>query len=209
MRTKQSPEYWAWRGMLFRCLNPKATYFPKYGGRGIAICERWMTYKNFLEDMKERPSAKHSLDRIDVDRDYEPSNCRWATATMQSRNKQCHKEPDVGVNYHPLSGKWHARIKVGGRSIPLGLYSIKDEAIAARKEAEQKYWVRGEPVLRAGGLSPRNASGHTGVRWIERRGVWVAYAYKANAQIHLGSFKSMDDAIRARKNHSSQEEDKP
>lgn len=73
--------------MKQRCLNPDHKSYPKYGGRGITICERWLKFEAFLEDMGH-PPEKHSLDRIEVDGNYEPSNCRWADAYTQQRNKR-------------------------------------------------------------------------------------------------------------------------
>lgn len=77
-----------WRGMLARCRNPNNHKFKDYGGRGIKVCERWLVFENYLSDMGLRPSPVHSIDRIDVDGDYEPSNCRWATPKEQAANKR-------------------------------------------------------------------------------------------------------------------------
>lgn len=76
----------AWSGMRDRCNNPKNASFHNYGGRGIRVCERWSDFLNFVADMGHPPSKAHSLDRIDVNGNYEPSNCRWATAKEQCRN---------------------------------------------------------------------------------------------------------------------------
>lgn len=86
---RKSPEYFVWRGFVTRCENPNNHAFAHYGGRGITVCARWrQSFAEFYADMGPRPSPKHSIDRIDVDGDYEPSNCRWATATTQIRNKR-------------------------------------------------------------------------------------------------------------------------
>ena len=82
-----TPEYNTYNAMLGRCLNENNHKFEHYGGRGIKICDRWKeSFANFYEDMGARP-AEHTLDRIDVNGDYEPANCRWATATQQAQNK--------------------------------------------------------------------------------------------------------------------------
>ena len=82
-----SAEYRAWRHMRTRCENANHPQFFRYGGRGIQVCNAWLEFENFLADMGLRPSNDHSLDRIDVDRNYEPSNCRWATEKEQQRNR--------------------------------------------------------------------------------------------------------------------------
>lgn len=85
-KKRDMPEYRWWQNMLNRCRNPITPAYRNYGGRGIAVCERWLTFENFLADIGPRPSPKHTLDRIDNARGYESGNVRWATKAEQMRN---------------------------------------------------------------------------------------------------------------------------
>jgi hypothetical protein len=82
----KTPEYSAWLHMRERCFNPNNSRYARYGGRGITICERWNAYENFSVDMGLRPSPQHSIERINNDGNYEPSNCKWATRKEQQQN---------------------------------------------------------------------------------------------------------------------------
>lgn len=84
----QTPEYRAWASLLSRCRNPKAAGYRHYGGRGIKACTSWLQFENFLMDMGRMPTKQHSLDRIDLNGNYEPNNCRWATHQQQARNRR-------------------------------------------------------------------------------------------------------------------------
>jgi hypothetical protein len=83
--------------MIGRCYNPSNPRYKDYGDRGITVCDRWKnSFETFFRDMGEKPSNKHSIDRIDVNGIYEPSNCRWVTATTQARNTRRNVKITIG-----------------------------------------------------------------------------------------------------------------
>lgn len=85
----KTPEYSAWNNMRRRCDNPRHRQYKHYGGRGIAVCERWQTsFDAFLSDMGQRPTKDHTLERVNNNEGYGPSNCTWATRKQQNRNQR-------------------------------------------------------------------------------------------------------------------------
>ena len=82
-----TPTYYIWAAMWRRCRDPNASGFADYGGRGIKVCDRWKSPENFLADMGARPTGL-TIERLNTNGDYEPSNCTWATYTVQNRNRR-------------------------------------------------------------------------------------------------------------------------
>ena len=103
----KSPEFSSWINMRTRCNNPKSTWFIHYGGRGIKVCERWeISFENFIADMGKKPSAQHSIERVNNNGNYEPSNCVWATKKEQARNR---RKPNVSTSASALDGQQASR----------------------------------------------------------------------------------------------------
>jgi hypothetical protein len=99
----KTPEYYAWAAMLQRCYNPNNSFYKRYGARGITVCERWKnSFADFYSDMGAKP-ANTSIDRIDNNGNYEPSNCRWATQKAQLANREITKKLEVDGRRTALS----------------------------------------------------------------------------------------------------------
>ncbi len=90
-----------WTQMKYRCLTPTSHAYDRYGGAGIFVCDRWLIFENFFEDMGYPPSKKHSIDRIDGTKGYSKENCRWATSMQQSANLKTNKKITLnGIVYN-------------------------------------------------------------------------------------------------------------
>jgi len=111
-----TPTYRSWLAMRRRCHSPRATSYDRYGGRGIRVCDRWDDFNNFLADMGERPSAEHTIDRLDCDGDYQPGNCRWATPIQQGNNRRCNRVLTLGERSQTLA-QWAQELGIDERTI--------------------------------------------------------------------------------------------
>ena len=110
--------------MKTRCINANSKSYKDYGGRGIKVCDRWHDVRNFIEDMYPTFKEGLMLDRINNNGNYEPSNCRWTTMTVQGRNTRilyAHNTSGYrGVSIKTGTSRYFARIKVNGKNIHIG-----------------------------------------------------------------------------------------
>lgn len=129
-----TPVYWVWNSMVRRCKNPTSQVWKDYGGRGIRVCDRWQDFENFYADMGEPPEG-HSLDRIDVNGNYEPGNCRWATKDVQQHNVRARTSTGhLGISWSDERQRYVWRVMRHGQS-KQGRCLTLDDAIAARDAA--------------------------------------------------------------------------
>lgn len=153
----RTPEHRAWVSMKQRCANPKKREYPHYGGRGITVCAEWAaSFTEFYRAVGPRPSQDHSLDRIDVNRGYEPGNVRWATQQQQVENTRVARNFTLNGRTQTLSA-WAremglARGQINGR---LAAGWSMEEAILTPSIAGQKHHMR---VTRD--YSQRSRDGH-------------------------------------------------
>ena len=126
--------YSTWRDMLRRCYDERTKTYDYYGGRGIKVCERWHKIENFMEDMSGSHIDGLTLDRIDSNGNYEPSNCRWATKTEQSTNQRIRKDNKTGYVgiYKKENNKYTATVRAFGKSKYLGTFSNIMDAVITR-----------------------------------------------------------------------------
>jgi hypothetical protein len=124
--------------MRQRCLNPNNKDYHRYGGRGICIDSRWNSFDIFMSDMGQRPEGDFSIDRIDTNGNYEPSNCHWATREQQNRNRRIRYNTKSGLSgvTEIHTNYWRVRLA----QIALGCYDNIFDAACARKSAENKLW---------------------------------------------------------------------
>lgn len=143
--SKYHPYYRTWKGMRERCSNKNHKDFSIYGGKGVRVCDRWNSFQNFVIDMGIRPDG-YTLDRINGDGHYEPSNCRWADLKTQAKNqkkrktgfkKGAYKNSTTGIKgvYNLPNGKFRAVIHENGKNKHIGCFDNVESAIQSLKRA--------------------------------------------------------------------------
>lgn len=134
----KTPEYKVWQGIKRRCYFKSSRNFKYYGGRGITMCSEWVkSFESFLKDVGHRPSKQHSIDRIDVNGNYEPSNCRWSLVSTQRHNTRPRKNKHApGVVFR--NNEYVARIQINNKRINLGSFKEKKEAAEAYCKAKKQ-----------------------------------------------------------------------
>lgn len=144
---KGTVEYTVWQNMKARVGNPNNLQYCDYGGRGITICDRWLhSFSNFYKDMGDRPGKEYSLDRINNNGNYEPSNCHWATRIQQIVNTRIRKSNSSGyrgIIYIPKNHKYQANVNYDKKRYYLGYYNTPEEAAYVRDQVALQLYGSG------------------------------------------------------------------
>ena len=127
--------YKTWKSMMGRCYNLKDKQYQSYGGRGISVCTDWQDLANFVSWAESTYIEGMTMDRINNDGNYEPTNIRWTNKTTQAVNQRIQKNNTsgfVGINWYKITSKWVSKIKVNKVDINLGYFNSIEEAVLAR-----------------------------------------------------------------------------
>lgn len=137
------PLYQKWEAMMDRCYNPNRNRYARYGGRGIKVCERWHNAANYIADIEAlgpRPSAAHTIDRIDNDGHYEPGNVRWLDQTNQNFNQANRRDNTSGhrgVTWDASRQLWSASLGLKGKTLYGGRFETFEGAVKARHKLQR------------------------------------------------------------------------
>lgn len=171
-----------------RCSNPQHENFKHYGGRGIKVCERWKSFEAFMEDMGPRPTLGHSIERKQVNGDYEPSNCYWATQREQMRNIRNNVKVEIGGEERLLIDECERR------GIPYQTaYMRLRRGMAPEQALSVGHFPKGG--WRVTEPTAMNTSGFRGVS--RKRGRWRATIVIDGKQRSLGTFDDPAEAHQA------------
>lgn len=139
-RNGKTLEYRIWIALRTRCNNPKSTAYRLWGGRGIKVCERWNSFRNFLEDMGPIPTPQHTIDRFpNNDGDYEPGNCRWATRAEQNGNRRNNRILELnGVK--KTGAQWARDLGITQATLNERIEKWGVEKALATPKYQNRYW---------------------------------------------------------------------
>lgn len=192
--------YNTWWNMIARCYIPMAPGYSGYGLRGITVCKRWRSFKNFCHDMGARPNGM-SLDRIDNDKNYSPSNCKWSTRSEQMVNRRTFGNNSSGkTGVVRIVNRYEARFDFEGIRYRIGRYSTVKEASAARQNFINLFNKDRNAAIKTINKPTVWITSKTKIRGITRHkdGGFVVRTSRNGLRHYIGYFKTLEEATNAR-----------
>lgn len=199
---REHPLYDTWAGMWQRCTNPNFPGYVNYGARGITVCDRWKHFESFALDMGCKPDEAFTIERIDNAAGYSPKNCKWATRTSQCLNRRKFKNNTSGfTGVVEIQGRYEARMDFEHVRYRLGRFDTVRSAAKARREFEKMFFADRERAVASISGETLWCTSSTGVRGVTQHkdGGFVVRATKGGVRHYVGYFKTMDEALDARR----------
>jgi len=190
--------------MILRCYVPMSPGFSGYGPRGIAVCDRWFTFKLFALDMGGKRRAGLSIDRIDNDKGYSPENCQWASHSQQMFNRRkFNSNTTGGTGITKIQDRFEARFHSNGTRYRLGRFATFEEAEMARDAFIEAFKQNPDDAIKTISEPTVWCTSGTKIRGISahKDGGFVVRVTVAGERKYVGYFQTLEDAIDARRQY--------
>lgn len=198
---REHPIYSIWADMLSRCMNKNSPGFSNYGGRGITVAPRWYHFANFAEDMGLRPTANHTIERVDNTKGYCRENCVWDTRSNQCVNRRRFANNTSGfTGVVKINGRYEARFDYEKVRYSLGRFATAIDAAAVRFAFESMFFTDRAAALEMIESETLWVTSSTGVRGVARHsdGGFIVRVTTNGVRHYLGYFKTINEAKDAR-----------
>lgn len=199
---KRHALYNTWWNMLARCYLPIAPGFSNYGGRGICVCDEWLTFKNFSRDMGENKPHGYTLERSDSEADYSPENCKWASRSDQMLNRRQFGNNSTGATgVVRIGARFEARFHWEGVRYRIGMFGSATEAKNARADFIVRFSENAKLAIASIGHPTLWATSSTKVRGVSahKDGGFIVRVTKNGVRHYVGYFRNFDEACNARR----------
>lgn len=193
--------YRTWHNMLTRCYMPSCTSYLNYGGRGIKVDESWWQFKTFLNDMGDRPTKYHTLDRVDNDLGYSKYNCRWATRSEQCANRRKFKTNTTGeTGVVKANYGYFAQYNYEHERYHIGSFITFEEAVEARKSFVKMFHIDKANAIKSISDETVWNNSKTKIRGVTPHvdGGYIVRVTLNKVRHYLGYYKNLEDAKNAR-----------